>query len=255
MKNQFCYPLVILTLLLLSCDRKNVSSPIKETESQLSNKIDFFPEGFFFRVDGEIAGTMRRFTCECAVTGNCYPVLSNGPKGLKPSCLSEGCSNCNLVLHNNKNSKWDIEIGDMNFIKSMEEIGIKAKGIEGKKIKPITSYIRFKSMVSASSEDFLNTEIQQEIKDLEKSFYTDLVSKETIPFPKIDFNTGIPEGYQAIALELKEKHFIMIVPKIMASFQLIIEPYPATMLLVVKALVVVAIVGLLQHPALAVLLC
>lgn len=235
MKNQFCYLLVILTLLLLSCDRKNISSPIKETESQLSNKVDFFPEGtaykeltingqkvievqvpegFFFRVDGEIAGTMRRFTCQCTASGNCYPVLSNGPKGFKPSCLSEGCSNCSLVIYDNKNSKWDIEIGDINFIKSMEEIGIKTRSIEGKKIKPIISYTRFKSITSASPEDFLDAEIQQEIKDLEKNFYTDLASKETISFPTIDFNTGsIPEGYRAIALELNEKHFIMIVPE------------------------------------------
>jgi hypothetical protein len=222
-------------LLLFSCDRKNISSPINETESQLVNKIDFFPEsttykeitidgqkvieaqlpeGFFFRIDGEIAGTLRKFKCECASSGNCYPVLSVGPKSNKPSCLSEGCSACNLILYDNKSSKWDIEIGNIDFIKSMEEIGIKSKGIEGKRIKPITSYTKFRSIPSASYEDFLDTQVQQEIKELEKNFYTDLASKEIIPFPKIDLNTGqIPEGYQAIALELNSKHFIMIVPK------------------------------------------
>jgi hypothetical protein len=43
-------------LLLFSCDRKNISSPINETESQLVNKIDFFPESTTYKeitIDGQ----------------------------------------------------------------------------------------------------------------------------------------------------------------------------------------------------------
>ncbi len=237
MKKVSYYLFITLVAVVLSCNRSKTFIPTKESASKSANQIDIFPEGtsykeitieekkvievqlpegFFFRVNGEIAGTLRRFTCQCNATGNCYPVLSSVPKGQKPACLSEGCSGCSLVIYDNKSSnlKWDIEIGNTDFIKSMEEIGIKSKSIEGKKIKPIISYTRFSNMPSASAEDFLDAEIQKEIKELEQTFYTDLSSNEKIPFPKIDLNTGkIPDGYLAIALELNNKHFIMIVPK------------------------------------------
>lgn len=192
-------------------------SRYKELEINGSKVIEVeLPKGYFFRVDGKIEGNLKTFTCECSQNGNCYPVLSVGPKK-QPSCLSEGCSNCLIKIYDRRENKiveanWEVEIGNPDFVNTVSQI-IRQNAFEGKKIKPIVSFTKLQNMYAATETDFMDEQVQDEIKELVQMFYKDIRTNRFIPFPKIDYQSGkIPEGYRIIPLEVSGKYFLMVAP-------------------------------------------
>lgn len=196
--------------------------PVGSTFRELEDKgIKLFevelPEGYFFRVNGEVGGNVKTFTCSCSQQGNCYPVLSVGPKGYTPSCLSEGCSHCNIYVYDRREGKmtletWEIEIGNAEFVKNLSQLFQKTD-FANKKIKPLVSFTRLQSLYAASEIDLLDVGVQNEINDLVNMFYRDLRTEKTISFPKIDFTNGkIPKEYSVLPLEVSGKYFFMVIP-------------------------------------------
>ena len=178
------------------------------------------PNGYFFRVDGEVLEGSISFTCVCqGGNGGCYPILIGNPKKqLEPGCMStSACSGtCKPVIVDRKEAVWDIEIGYASLIKSLEIEANKSMSVleKNKKVKPLFSFIRFTSLPSASSEDFNDPQVKAEIQSLKEKFFTHTFTGEKLASPKIDINAkALPEGFAVLPLEVSGKVFFMLVPQ------------------------------------------
>ncbi|MDX1904080.1 MAG: hypothetical protein SFU27_07975 [Thermonemataceae bacterium] len=198
-----------------------IGTKIVESEKEGKKVLNItLPAEFYFRVDGKVRQEVE-FTCDCTQGGgSCSPAVHVNPDGsMVALCFSLNCSsNCRKTVFSDKNAKnIQVELGYANLVafyetETNQELDIE-KLFQGKRVKPIISYARLKTIPSAKAEDFKDTEVIAEIEKLKNHFYTDMQTVKQLPLPKIDKNGSVAGNFAQLFLEVNGKSFVMIVPR------------------------------------------